>query len=93
MIDGGSDVPSGKLDAWLLTDERCELRSRIRALARSAGLTPAVRAYEEDSLTIAPRRVVHTTRETWGYLIKTGRWKIVWAPEFLESRRGRGRPI
>ncbi len=35
-------------------------------------------------LTIEPRPVVHTSHPTYGYLLKAGHFKIVWAPEFLE---------
>lgn len=41
MIDGGPGAdPSGRLDAWLVTDERAELISAIRRLARPQGLSP-----------------------------------------------------
>jgi hypothetical protein len=46
MIDGGpSVVPSGRLDAWLVTDERDELMSKFRKLARARGLEPHVGSY------------------------------------------------
>ena len=41
MIDGGpGSAPDGPLDAWLVTDERCELMPRIRRLARARGIEP-----------------------------------------------------
>jgi hypothetical protein len=33
MLDGPGAAPSGRLDAWLVTDERAELRSQLRRLA------------------------------------------------------------
>lgn len=84
MIDGGPGaVPKGKLSAWLITDERGELIRKIRELAEMFGLEPAVSSYVAPDLSIKPRRVVHTSHETYGYEIKSGRKKIVWAPEFF----------
>ena len=41
MIDGGlGAVPDGRLDAWLVTDERAELIAEIRRAAGAKGLRP-----------------------------------------------------
>lgn len=88
MLDGGPDAqPDGKLDAWLVTDERGELMREIRRLARARGLEPAVKRYSSGGMRIAPHRVVHTSHDAFGYLIEAGGGKIVWAPEFFEFPR------
>jgi hypothetical protein len=88
MIDGGSGAaPSGKLDAWLVSDDRCELIREIRALADTRGVNTCVDSYKSSGLSIQPRKVVHTTHPTYGYEILAARKKIVWAPEFLEFPR------
>jgi hypothetical protein len=86
MIDGGPlSEPKGRLDAWLVTDERAELRSAIRRLATQHGLRPQVVAWRGGGASIVPRRVVHTSHPTFGYLLRTAAGKTaVWAPEFLE---------
>jgi hypothetical protein len=84
MLDGGPGAePEGRLDAWLVTDPRAELIGAIRRLAAARGLAPRVAGYRRGGLHIAPRRVLHTAHPTYGYLIATGRHRIVWAPEFL----------
>lgn len=84
MLDGGPGAePSGKLDAWLVSDERSELRAELRRACRSRSLVAEVRAFRRDGLSITPKRVVHTNHPTYGYLIETRAVKIVWAPEFL----------
>jgi hypothetical protein len=84
MLDGGPGAePEGRLDAWLVTDPRAELIAPIRRLAAARGLAPRVAAFRRGGLRIAPRRVVHTAHPTYGYLITTGRHRVVWAPEFL----------
>jgi Beta-lactamase superfamily domain len=85
MLDGGpgSAPTAAPLDAWLLTDERAELIGEIRELARSRGVEPRVAAYRAAGLEFAPLPVVHTSHPTYGYLIRAGRRRIVWAPEFL----------
>jgi len=92
MLDGGPGAePDGRLDAWLVTDERGELMGEIRRLARAKGIEPAAKTYSSGGITINRRRVVHTSHETFGYLIEAGSVKIVLAPEFFEfprSRRG-----
>lgn len=85
MIDGGRGAePKGELDAWLVSDEEGELISEIRKLARKHNVKPAVRTFESNGLKIQPQKVVHTSHDTYGYLITFGSKKIVWAPEFWE---------
>lgn len=85
MIDGGPGAaPPGPLAAWLVTDERGELMPRIRELARAQGLTPRAGPFRADGLGIEPKPVVHTNHPTFGYLIRAGPLRVVWAPEFFE---------
>jgi hypothetical protein len=85
MLDGGPGAePGGRLDAWLVTDERGELTREIRRLARARGLEPAVDSYSSGGLTLEPRLVVHTSHDAFGYLIEAEEGKVVWAPEFFE---------
>jgi hypothetical protein len=84
MLDGGPGAePIGRVDAWLLTDESCELMREIRSLSRAFGVEPHVGGYTVPGLRIAPRPVTHTSHPTFGYSIEVERTKIVWAPEFL----------
>ena len=84
MLDGGArSKPVGKLDAWLLTDQRCELIGEIRRRARARGLTAMVGAFSSPELTVRPHLVVHTSHATYGYLLVAGRKRIAWAPEFF----------
>lgn len=88
MLDGGPGaVARGRLDAWLVTDEHCELMASLRRLAGQRQLNPAVARFEHGSLSIVPRRVTHTSHPAFGYLIRTPRKVIVWAPEFLRFPR------
>jgi hypothetical protein len=84
MIDGGPGAePKGELNAWLVTDERCELMRELRKLARPRGLEPHVGSYLSSGLSTKPHRVVHTSHDTYGYVIRSCGKKIVWAPEFF----------
>jgi hypothetical protein len=84
MIDGGPGAePKGELNAWLVTDEQGELIRELRKLARPRGLEPHVASYSSDALSIKPYRVVHTSHDTYGYVIRSCGKKIVWAPEFF----------
>jgi len=84
MIDGGPpSEPKGKLDAWLVTDERAELIREIRALALRYGLQPKVKSIRLPGLSIHPKPVVHTNHDAYGYVIRAHRKKVVWAPEFF----------
>lgn len=59
-IDGGPGAElSGALDAWLVTDARAELISKLRRLARGRGLEPEVRVFIGPGITIDPHPVVH----------------------------------
>jgi hypothetical protein len=84
MLDGGPGAdPSGRLDAWLVTDERAELIAAIRRLAAKKALVPRAVSFRRDGLRIERRPVVHTNHPTYGYRIRGGRRTVVWAPEFL----------
>jgi hypothetical protein len=88
MLDGGpGSAPRGHLDAWLVTDEHCELMAAIRRLARQRRLDPAVAPFEHGALAIVPHRVAHTSHPAFGYLIRTRLRSAVWAPEFLRFPR------
>jgi hypothetical protein len=88
MIDGGAGAaPGGPLDAWLVCDERCELRAALRRLAGSHGLRPCVAELRRPGLRIVPRPVQHTSHPTFGYLIEAGGRRLVWAPEFFRFPR------
>jgi hypothetical protein len=83
MIDGGPGaLPDGRLDAWLVTDERAELIAEIRRAAGAKGLRPYAGAFRKDGLRVERRRVAHTSHPTWGYRIRARGHTIVWAPEF-----------
>jgi hypothetical protein len=84
MIDGGPGAePRGKLDAWLVTDERAELIGEIRRLARRWNLVPRAVTFRRNGLRIVRRAVIHTSHPTYGYRIEAGARSVVWAPEFL----------
>lgn len=90
MIDGGPGAePSGRLDAWLVTDERAELIAAIRRLAARWDLQPRAADLALPDLRIHRRDVVHTNHPTFGYLIRTVSLslRVVWAPEFLRFPR------
>ncbi|MDQ3974404.1 MAG: MBL fold metallo-hydrolase [Actinomycetota bacterium] len=82
-FDGGPGAePGGRVDAWLVTDERSELRAALRRLTAARGLTPAIDRFRASDLKVEPRPVEHTSHETVGYLITSGRRRVAWAPEF-----------
>lgn len=88
MLDGGPGAePAGRLDAWLVTDERAELRSQLRRLAAERGLHPQAGSFQRGELRIDARPVVHTSHPTFGYLIEAPEGTVVWAPEFFEFPR------
>jgi ribonuclease BN (tRNA processing enzyme) len=88
MLDGGPrSAPAGRLDAWLVTDERGELMPGIRKLAKRKKIEPKVSRFERGGLEITPRRVVHTSHPAFGYLIRSPRKTAVWAPEFYRFPR------
>lgn len=85
-LDGGpGSEPPDTADAWLVTDERSELRAELRRIAHEIGMPePAVTTYEHGPLHIQPFAVRHTSHETYGYRITLGHRVAVWAPEFWE---------
>jgi hypothetical protein len=88
MIDGGPGAaPMRRLDAWLVTDEHGELMGAIRRLAKRRRIEPAARRFERGSLSITPRRVVHTSHPAFGYLVRAPHKTAVWAPEFYRFPR------
>ena len=85
IVDAGPHaLPKGQIDAWLLTDDHAELAAAIRRRARELGLVARVASFHAGDLRIEPRPVVHTNHPTFGYEIRGGGLKIVWAPEFFE---------
>src|ERR671935_2676178 len=85
MLDGGPGAePPGRLDAWLVTDERAELLPQLRRLAAARDLHPRVGGFERGDLRVDPHSVVHTNHPTFGYRIQAQEVTVVWAPEFLE---------
>ncbi len=85
MFDGGPGAePAGKLTAWLVSDERSELRGQLRVLAGAYGLRPAVLPVTVADLVIEPCPVVHTSHPAWGYLLRLPGASVAWAPEFWE---------
>jgi Beta-lactamase superfamily domain len=84
-LDGGPGAaPAGRLDAWLVTDERTELIRELRQLAAVHGLAPRASDFAASGIRFTAQPVVHTSHPTSGYLIKAAGRRIVWAPEFLE---------
>jgi hypothetical protein len=84
MLDGGpSALPSGKLDAWLVSDERGELMREIRRLAAAKSLDPEVASYSINGLVIDPHLITHTSHDAYGYVIEIKNQKAIWAPEFF----------
>jgi hypothetical protein len=84
MIDGGPGAaPVGRVDAWLVTDQRAELIAAIRRLAARRGLLPRAESFRSDGLSVECRPVVHTNHPTYGYRIRGKCCTIVWAPEFF----------
>jgi Beta-lactamase superfamily domain len=88
MIDGGGGaVPRGRLDAWLVTDDRAELIADIRRLAGRWHLIPRAASFRGDGLAIERKAVTHTSHPTYGYRIEAQGRVIVWAPEFMRFPR------
>ncbi|MEV6139202.1 MBL fold metallo-hydrolase [Nocardia sp. NPDC051990] len=85
MFDGGPGAePGGRIDAWLITDNRAELIGQIRRLARAYDTEPAVGSYCDRALRVDLCPVVHTSHPTYGYLISRGSRRVAWAPEFWQ---------
>jgi hypothetical protein len=74
--------PAGRLDAWLVYDDRSELQPALRRLAGARGLDPVVALFHSNALTAEPHPVVHTSHPSFGYVISNGRRRVAWAPEF-----------
>ncbi|HZA77882.1 MAG TPA: MBL fold metallo-hydrolase [Acidimicrobiales bacterium] len=82
-LDGGPGAaPEPPLDAWLVCDERSELRTELRRLARDRDVEAAVAPFRAGGLSIEPRPVAHTSHPTVGYVIAAGDRRVAWAPEF-----------
>lgn len=82
-FDGGPGAEPGRvIDAWLVSDDRSELRREIDRLAAPHGLEPVVASFTAGDLSIQPRPVAHTSHPTVGYLIRAARRRVAWAPEF-----------
>jgi len=83
MLDGGGCAdPGPPLDAWLVSDERAELMSKIRQRAGEVGVRAAVGLFEAGGVLVRPLPVRHTSHPTYGYLIETAHQRAAWAPEF-----------
>jgi len=86
-FDGGpgAEPPGGLgLTAWLVTDERAELRSPLRRLAAERDVAQWAGDVETDGLRVGRLDVAHTSHPTYGYRIAAGGAVAVWAPEFWE---------
>ena len=79
---GPGAEPTGPLAAWLVSDERGELRTELRMLAAIHGVQPVAAATAIADLVIEPHPVVHTSHPAWGYLLRLPAASAVWAPEF-----------
>jgi hypothetical protein len=85
VFDGGPGaVPAATVDAWLVTDERSELRTVLRRLAAEHGTTLALAGHTAGDLRIEPYPVPHTSHPTCGYAIRAAGRLVVWAPEFWQ---------
>jgi hypothetical protein len=79
----GADPPQ-RLDAWLVTDERAELRTALRRMAAERGVEARATSLVLGDLRVRSLPVVHTSHPTCGYRIEAGGTVVVWAPEFRE---------
>lgn len=88
MLDGGPGaVPRGRLDAWLVSDERGELMPAIRRLARARRVVAHAGDFARRGLRLRARPVVHTNHPAFGYRIEAAGRVVVWAPEFWRFPR------
>ncbi|MFI2200448.1 hypothetical protein ACH47Z_06615 [Streptomyces sp. NPDC020192] len=85
-FDGGpgAEPPPGRLDAWLVTDERSELRSVLRRRAATRDVHVCAGDLQVGEVAVRCRPVVHTSHPAYGYRIEAGDVVVVWAPEFWE---------
>ena len=85
VFDGGPGAePVGRVDSWLVTGERSELRTALRRLAAGHGVAPAMAGYTAGDLRVRPHPVAHTSHPTCGYAIRARNRLVVWAPEFWQ---------
>jgi hypothetical protein len=85
MLDGGGEsAPTSPVDAWLVCDARAELMPDIRRRCRGLEVRPVVGGFARGGLEVEPLPVVHTAHPTFGYLVRAGGRRVVWAPEFWE---------
>lgn len=85
VFDGGPGAePQRPPHAWLVTDERAELRTELRELAAKHGVTPAAAEFGWRDLRVERLPVAHTSHPTYGYRIVAETGTAVWAPEFWE---------
>ena len=93
MLDSGPGAePAGRLDAWLVTDERAELRSQLRRLAAERGLHPHTGSFQRGVLRIDARPVVHTSHPTFGTASRPPRGRWCGRRSSWSSRPGRAAP-
>ena len=83
-LDGGGSADPGKVDAWLVCDERAELMPSIRRQAREYGLSPQVGDHSAAGVSLRAREVQHTSHPAYGYLLTAGNARMAWIPEFWE---------
>ncbi|MFB9839222.1 MBL fold metallo-hydrolase [Actinoallomurus acaciae] len=85
MLDGGgAGGPASPVDFWLVCDARAELMPQIRRYCRGLRVTPVIADVQTGGLVVEPLPVVHTSHPTFGYLMRVGGRRVVWAPEFWE---------
>jgi hypothetical protein len=86
VFDGGpgAEPPPGRLDAWLVTDEQSELRSRLRELAAAHDVRVRAGDPELGAVRVRCRPVAHTSHRACGYRIEARALTAVCAPEFWE---------
>lgn len=83
VLDGGGAAdPGGRVDAWLVCDERAELMPAIRRRAVQLGVPCGAVAFAAAGVRLRPLPVDHTNHPTFGYLVEQGDRRVVWAPEF-----------
>ncbi|MEV5549717.1 MBL fold metallo-hydrolase [Streptomyces sp. NPDC052309] len=85
-FDGGpgAEPPPGRLDAWLVTDERAKLQSVLRRRASARGLQARAGDLEIGGVRVRCCPVVHTSHPAYGYRVEAGNSVVVWAPEFWD---------
>ncbi len=74
MLDGGGAAdPNCSVDAWLVSDDRCELMTKIRRRAAELGVAAGVARYQAGEVRLRPMDVRHTSHASFGYLIEAVR--------------------